>query len=69
MLECKKHRERVKEVLFTEFLQLRNAGVLIPVAKKDLTKEQIEVALRVILVIKEKRDDTLKDRACASRTP
>ena len=36
-----------------------------PIYKKDLTKEQIKCALRALTVIKEKRDDTLKERTVA----
>ena len=60
----KKHGDKAKKVLFTEFLHLYNINVFIPINNKDLTPEQIKSALRVLSVIKEKRDNTLKGRTC-----
>ena len=42
-------------------------GVFSLMYKHNLTKKQISNTLRVILVIKEKRDGTLKGRTCADR--
>ena len=35
----KKHGKRAEDVLFTEFLQLDNMHVFIPIHRKDLTME------------------------------
>ena len=64
-----KHEDRLKEVLFTKFLQLNNINAFIPMHKKDLSREQIKNTLRVISVIKKKRNDTLKRRTCVVGTP
>ena len=50
----KKHGDKLKEVLFTEFLQLHDMGVFWPIHRDNLTKKQIERALRALSVIKEK---------------
>ena len=61
----KKHGQRAKEVLFTEFLQLHDMGVFSPIHRRNLSSTQIKNTLRAISVIKEKRDGTLKGRTCA----
>ena len=40
---AKKHGDRAKEALFTEFLQSHDMNVFHPVHKNDLTKEQIKI--------------------------
>ena len=61
----KKYRQKAKEVLFTEFLQLYDIGIFSPIHKKNLSKEQISNTLRAISVIKEKCDSILKECICA----
>ena len=46
-------------------MQLHNIEVFILIHKNKLSKKQIKDALRAMSVIKEKRDRTLKGRACA----
>jgi len=47
----RKHGDKAKEVLFTEFLQLHDMGVFWPIFRSSLSKEQIERTLRALSFI------------------
>ena len=65
----KKHGDKAREALFTEFSHLHEINVLIPIEMKDLTREKIKGTLRSMSVIKEKYHDALKERSCAVGAP
>ena len=70
----KKHGRVAEEALMKEFFQFKRLDVLHPVHASSLTKTQKQDALRMISLIKEKRDHTpenphIKGRSCADGRP
>ena len=65
----KKHGQAARDVLTAEFAQLDYKGAYKPVHTTDLTESQRRGALRVINLIKEKRDGRLKGRSVADGRP
>lgn len=61
----KKHGEAAIQVILKEFKQLHDLSVFIPRHKDELNQEQLDLCLRLITMIKEKRNGNLKGRACA----
>ena len=61
----KKHGENGKDKMVVELTQLHDRDVFCPVDSNDLTAEQKEEAMRLLMFLKEKRDKSLKGRACA----
>ena len=61
----KKHGENDKDKLVVELTQIHDRVVFTPVDSSDLTSEQKYEAMRLPMFLKEKRDKTLKGRACA----
>ena len=65
-----KHGEKAIAVLFKELKQLNDGAiagkpVVVPVDPRTLSIKEIRSALNVVTLIKEKKDGTLKGRACA----
>ena len=65
----KKHGQAARDALTAEFAQLDYKGAYEPVYATDLTKTQQNSALRIINLIKEKRDGRLKGRSVADGRP
>ena len=65
----KKHGQAARDALTAEFAQLDYKGAYEPVHATDLTETQQKGALRIINLIKEKRDGRLKDRSVADGRP
>ena len=65
----KKHRHAARDALTAEFAQLDYKGAYEPVHATDLTEPQRRGALRIINLIKEKRDGRLKGRSVADGRP
>mmetsp|Transcript_26617 Transcript_26617/g.41320 ORF Transcript_26617/g.41320 Transcript_26617/m.41320 type:complete len:590 (+) Transcript_26617:1688-3457(+) len=65
----KKHGERAIEALLKELAQLEDMNTFEPQHAQKLTREQRSEALRIINLIKEKRDDSLKGRTCVDGRP
>ena len=65
----KKHGQAAQDALTTEFAQLDYKGAYKPVHTTDLTESQRRGALRIINLIKEKRDGRLKGRSIADGQP
>ena len=65
----KKHGQAARDALTAEFAQLDYKGAYEPVQTTDLTESQRRGALRVINLIKEKRDGRLKGRSIADGRP
>ena len=65
----KKHRQAARDALITEFAQLDYKGAYKLVHTTDLTESQRRGALRIINLIKEKRDGRLKGRSIADGQP
>ena len=65
----KKHGQAARDALTAEFAQLDYKGAYEPVYATDLTETQQNSALRVINLIKEKRDGRLKGRSVADGRP
>ena len=61
----KKHGQAARDALTAEFAQLDYKGAYEPVHAADLTEPQRRGALRIINLIKEKRDGHLKGRSVA----
>ena len=61
----KLHGERVVEALLKEFAQLDNMNTFKPIKADSISKQERRKSLRLINLIKEKRDGTLKGRTCA----
>ena len=61
----KLHGERAVEALLKEFAQLDNMNTFRPIKADSISKQERSKALRLINLIKEKRDGTLKGRTCA----
>ena len=61
----KLHGECAVEALLKEFSQLDNMNTFKPIKANSMTKKQRRKALRLINLIKEKRDGTLKGHTCA----
>ena len=57
--------ERAIEALLKEFAQLDNMNTFKPIKADSISKQERKKALRLISLIKEKRDGTLKRRTCA----
>ena len=64
-----KHGEKAAVAILKEFTQLHNMGVFEGVHKSQLTPLQLKGALRLVTVVKEKRDGSLKGRTCADGRP
>ena len=64
-----KHGQSAIDALFKEYAQLNDQSVFKGLVAQSLTKEQKRQALRIIEIIKEKRDGMLKGRACADGRP
>ena len=60
-----KHGEAGKDKMVAELTQLHDREVFCPVNKADLSEEQKQEAMRLLMFLKEKIDDSLKGRACA----
>jgi hypothetical protein len=65
----KKHGQDAINVILKEYKQLHDLGVFKPRFKKDLEQQQIKNCLRLITVVKEKRNGILKGRAVADGRP
>ena len=65
----KKHGQAARDALTAEFTQLDYKGAYEPVHTMDLTESQQKGALRIINLIKEKRDRRLKRRSVADGWP
>ena len=65
----KKHGQAARDALTAEFAQLDYKGAYEPVHTRDLTEPQQKGALRIINLIKEKRDGCLKGRSVADGQP
>ena len=65
----KKHGQAARDALTAEFAQLDYKGAYEPIQATDLTKTQQNNALRIINLIKEKRDGRLKGRSVADGRP
>ena len=65
----KKHGQAARDALTAEFAQLDYKGAYEPVHTTDLTESQRRGALRIINLIKEKRDGRLKGRSIADGRP
>ena len=65
----KKHGQSARDVLTTEFAQLDYKGAYNPIRATNLTETQRTKALRIINLIKEKRDSRLKGRSVADSRP
>ena len=61
----KKHGERAKDAMEVELKQLHERNVFCPVEAKALTEEQTKDGMKLLMFLKEKRDDSLKGRGCA----
>ena len=64
-----KHGDRAAAAILREFVQLHDMKVFEGICKTKLTPSQIRSALRLVTVIKEKRDGSLKGRTCADGRP
>ena len=67
----KKHGKLAEQALMKEFMQLLDLDVFEPLKYDSTTKQQRKDALRIVNLIKEKRDHTpenphLKGRSCAN---
>ena len=60
----KKHGEEAVTAILKEFGQLEHMKMFRPRHKRELTREQLSKAMRIITVIKEKRSGVLKGRSC-----
>ena len=60
----KLHGECAVEALLKEVAQLDNMNSFKPINADSISKQERKKALRLINLIKEKRDGTLKGRAC-----
>ena len=65
----KKHGKEAVSAILKEFGQLEHMKTFKPRHKRDLTKEQLSKAMRIITVIKEKRSGVLKGRSCVDGRP
>ena len=65
----KKHGQVARDALTAEFAQLDYKGAYEPIQAIDLTKTQQNNALRIINLIKEKRNGCLKGRSVADGRP
>ena len=65
----KKHGQPARDALTTEFAQLDYKGAYEPIQATDLTETQQTKALRIINLIKEKRNGHLKGRSVADSRP
>ena len=65
----KKHGQAARDALTAEFAQLDYKGAYEPIQAVDLTKTQQKKALRIINLIKEKRNGRLKGRSVADGRP
>ena len=65
----KKHGQAARDALTAEFAQLDYKGAYEPVQAANLTKTQQNSALRIINLIKEKRNGRLKGRSVADGRP
>ena len=65
----KKHGQAARDALTAEFAQLDYKGAYEPIQAVDLTKTQQNKALRIINLIKEKRNGRLKGRSVADGRP
>ena len=65
----KKHRQSARDALTAEFAQLDYKGAYEPVRAADLTEAQQNKVLRIINLIKEKRNGCLKGRSVADGCP
>ena len=60
-----KHSEKVFQVLSKEPMQLEDKGTLVSVDSTKLTRTKNQKSLNSLSLLKEKRDASLKGRACA----
>ena len=65
----KKHGEEAVTAILKEFGQLEHMKTFKPRHKRELTREQLSKAMRIITVIKEKRSGVLKGRSCVDGRP
>jgi hypothetical protein len=65
----KKFGDKGKEAVLTELQQLHDRAVMAPINKYDLTPSERKGALRYLMFLKEKRDETIKGRGCADGRP
>ena len=61
-----KYGNKGRQVVNKKLSQLHNREVFKPVMLSDLTKEEKDKAMNSLIVLIEKRDDTIKARACAN---
>ncbi len=64
-----KHGEKAAAAILKEFTQLHDMKVFEGIYKDELTPSQLKDVLRLLTVIKEKRDGKLKGRTCADGRP
>ena len=65
----KKHGEEAVTAILKELGQLEHMKTFKPRHKRELTREQLSKAMRIITVIKEKRSGILKGRSCVDGRP
>ena len=65
----KKHGKEAVAAILKEFGQLEHMKTFKPRHKRELTREQLSKAMRIIAVIKEKRNGILKGRSCVDGRP
>mgnify|MGYP003345212675 CR=1 FL=1 len=65
----RKHGEEAVVAILKEFGQLEHMKTFKPRHKRELTREQLSKAMRIITVIKEKRNGILKGRSCVDGRP
>ena len=61
-----KYENKDRQVVDNESSQLHNREVFKPVMLSDLTKEEKDKAVKSLILLTEKRDGTIKARACAN---
>ena len=65
----KEFGDRGEEAVVKELSSLKDMDTFFPMDAETLTKEQRAKAISSLMFLKEKRDGTIKGRACAISTP
>jgi len=61
-----KFGNRARQAARSELQQLNKRMVFTPIHRKDITKEEMEKSMESLMFVTEKRDGTVKARACAN---
>ena len=61
----KKHGDKARDAMGTELKQLHDHEVFHPINADSLTDQQKEDAMKLLMFLKEKKDESLKGRGCA----